>query len=101
MAGSGWISIPQAAAPSPWRPSAAVRCSAGPGSARRTGGGFGAVAVLPTSAVELDAEAVRALCDADPAVGYLLAGRVLMAVADRLYSTRVRLLDVYGPPVRR
>jgi hypothetical protein len=59
---------------------------------------FGATAVGNTSAIEFDAEQVRRACDADPALGYELLRRFVQVVVDRLQSTRVRLLDLYGQP---
>lgn len=57
---------------------------------------FGAFAVEPVTAIELDAATLRALADADPGFGYTLAARVLGVMADRLEATRMRLLDLYG-----
>jgi len=57
---------------------------------------FGARAVADTSAVEFDGPAVRAVCDADPALGYALTRRFLGVMLDRLQSTRIRLLDLYA-----
>ena len=59
---------------------------------------FGATAVANTSAIEFDAEQVRQACDADPTLGYELLRRFVHVVVDRLQSTRVRLLDLYGQP---
>jgi len=59
---------------------------------------FGATAVGNTSAIEFDAEQVRRACDDDPALGYELLRRFVAVVVDRLQSTRVRLLDLYGQP---
>jgi CRP-like cAMP-binding protein len=59
---------------------------------------FGAAAIESTSAVEFDAEQVRQACDADPALGYDLLRRFVRVVVDRLQSTRIRLLDLYGQP---
>jgi len=58
---------------------------------------FGAVAVQPVEAFELDGRAVLARCDADPALGYELTRRFLGVVAGRLQATRMRLLDRYAP----
>jgi CRP-like cAMP-binding protein len=55
----------------------------------------------PVSAVRLDTARLRALADADPALGYPLALGLLEAVALRLQSTRSRLLDLYGSPRER
>ncbi|MFJ4848312.1 MULTISPECIES: Crp/Fnr family transcriptional regulator [unclassified Streptomyces] len=49
------------------------------------------------TAEEYDAGAVRALCEADPALGYAVARRVAEIVTHRLQGTRTRLLDLYGP----
>jgi CRP-like cAMP-binding protein len=57
---------------------------------------FEAVALHPTRTVELDGTSIRELCDADPAVGYLLSRRLLAVVAERLHATRIRLLDLYA-----
>ncbi len=59
---------------------------------------FGAVTLLPTEAFRFDAAAVRALCDADPALGYQLTRRFLTVLAHRLQATRMRLLDQWGAP---
>ncbi|MEU9123254.1 cyclic nucleotide-binding domain-containing protein [Streptomyces sp. NPDC048506] len=58
---------------------------------------MGAEAFTPVRAYEFDATAVRALCDADPALGLAVTRRVLDVVARRLQATRLRLLDMYGP----
>jgi CRP-like cAMP-binding protein len=59
---------------------------------------FGATAVANSSAIEFDAEQVRRACDADATLGYELLRRFVEVVVDRLQSTRVRLLDLYGQP---
>jgi CRP/FNR family transcriptional regulator, cyclic AMP receptor protein len=59
---------------------------------------FGAQVLEPTAAFELDGPAVQALCDAHPDLGYQLALRMLAAAVRRLQATRIRLLDLYGPP---
>jgi CRP/FNR family cyclic AMP-dependent transcriptional regulator len=53
---------------------------------------FGAVAVCPVRTFEFDARAVRALCEADPVLGYELTGRLARVVTRRLQATRVRLI---------
>lgn len=58
---------------------------------------FGARAVEPTTTIALDAGAVRALCDDDPTFGYELYKRFGALVHERLVSSRIRLLDLYGP----
>ncbi|WP_433221524.1 cyclic nucleotide-binding domain-containing protein [Dactylosporangium sp. CS-047395] len=55
---------------------------------------FGAVAVQTAMTVELDAAAVRHLCDLDPALGYTLATRSSLVLLDRLQATRLRLVQV-------
>ena len=55
---------------------------------------FGAVATQPMQAFEFDARAVRAACDADPALGYELTQRLSGVVVQRLQATRARLIDV-------
>jgi len=59
---------------------------------------FGAMAVQPTDTIELDGIGVRQTCDADPALGYELTRRFMQVFSDRLQATRIRLLDLYGPP---
>jgi CRP-like cAMP-binding protein len=62
---------------------------------------FGAVALDDVRAVELDTDRLRALADADPALGYPLVLGLFDAVLARLQSTRARLLDLYGSPRER
>jgi CRP-like cAMP-binding protein len=59
---------------------------------------FDARATEDTSAVSFDATCLRAKCEADPAVGYLLMSRVAGLMLDRLLAARIRLLDLYGMP---
>jgi CRP/FNR family transcriptional regulator, cyclic AMP receptor protein len=59
---------------------------------------FGAQVLEPVTAFELDGPTVQALCDAHPGLGYQLATRMLAAAVRRLQATRIRLLDLYGPP---
>jgi CRP-like cAMP-binding protein len=56
---------------------------------------FGAVAIETTMTVELDAPAVRAIFQRDPALGLELTTRFLQVVVERLQATRLRLLDLY------
>lgn len=58
---------------------------------------LGAVTVQPTEAFQFDGPAVRALFDADPALGYEITRRFLSVAADHLLATRLRLLDRYVP----
>lgn len=57
---------------------------------------MGAEAFTPVRAYEFDATAVRALCEADPALGLAITRRVLEVVARRLQATRLRLVDLGG-----
>lgn len=53
---------------------------------------FGAVCLRPVEAFELDADAVRKRCDADPEFGYELTRRLIVVVGHRLQGARTRLL---------
>jgi CRP/FNR family transcriptional regulator, cyclic AMP receptor protein len=57
---------------------------------------FSAVAADLVHSIDFDAEAVRRLCEEDPAVGYELTKRFAAVLAERLRSTRLRLVDVYA-----
>ncbi len=57
---------------------------------------FSARAVESTSAIAIDAACLRGKCDADPALGYEMLKRFSVLVRDRLQSTRLQLLDLYG-----
>jgi CRP-like cAMP-binding protein len=57
---------------------------------------FGAEIIQPTAAFELDAAAVRALCEGRPQLGYQLVRRLMAVTTSRLQATRIRLLDLYG-----
>lgn len=59
---------------------------------------LGATAVERVTAVRLDAAAVRAAADSDPAFGYPLLLGLVAALLPRLHGTRARLLDLYGNP---
>lgn len=59
---------------------------------------FGASAVDTTLAIELDGPGVRSLCEHDPELGYELVSRFMALVVERLQTTRLRLLDLYGTP---
>lgn len=54
----------------------------------------GAVALRPVRALEFDAAAVRASCEADPALGAELTRRTAVVMARRLTAIRTRLLSV-------
>lgn len=59
---------------------------------------FGAVATRETNAAKLDTGHLRRLADEDPNFGYALALSLFQACAQRLQSTRARLLDLYRSP---
>jgi CRP-like cAMP-binding protein len=61
---------------------------------------FGAEALSPVRAYEFDGAQVRALCDAEPALGLALVRAVAEVLAHRLQNARTRLLDLhsYGTP---
>ncbi|MFD7320286.1 Crp/Fnr family transcriptional regulator [Streptomyces sp. NPDC059875] len=58
---------------------------------------MGAEAMTPVRAHEFDATAVRMAMDADPSLGSAIGHWVGQALAQRLYSARVRLIDLYAP----
>lgn len=53
-------------------------------------------AVELTRAIALDGKCLRGKCDEDPRLGYELLKRVSRIVAERLHSTRLQMLDIYG-----
>ena len=55
-----------------------------------------AVAATPVGATALDGACLRGKCEADPDLGYQLLKRVTTVMYQRLQSTRIRLLDLYG-----
>ncbi len=55
-------------------------------------------AVVRTAALAMDGPALRALCDADPQLGYVLTRRLLETVSERLKATRIQLLDLFAHP---
>lgn len=57
---------------------------------------FGASALAPTSAIEIDAACLRGKCEADHDLGYELMKRFAVVVRDRLQATRLQLTDLYG-----
>jgi CRP/FNR family transcriptional regulator, cyclic AMP receptor protein len=58
-------------------------------------------AVTPVSATALDGACLRGKCEADAQLGYQLLKRVTSVMYQRLQSTRVRLLDLYGSEAAR
>ncbi|MFB7851874.1 cyclic nucleotide-binding domain-containing protein [Streptomyces sp. NPDC056053] len=61
---------------------------------------LGAHVIRAGQAVEFDAAAVRSLCEADAVLGRAVYRFVAETVAKRLYGTRERLLQLYGPQVK-
>jgi len=49
-------------------------------------------------AIQFDAVALREQCDNDPAFGYALMRLFMQVMCERLKSTRIQLLDIYGNP---
>jgi CRP-like cAMP-binding protein len=60
-------------------------------------GGSRATASREVRTPEFDAAAVRRLCHEDSAVGRSVSTAVAAVIADRLDSTRTRLLDLFAP----
>ncbi len=58
---------------------------------------FDARARDEVSAVSFDGACLRKKCDADPAMGYEMMKRLARLVSQRLETTRVQILDLYGP----
>ncbi|MFE9258060.1 Crp/Fnr family transcriptional regulator [Streptomyces sp. NPDC006879] len=58
---------------------------------------LGAEAMTPVRTYEFDGPTVRLQMDADPRFGSSVGHWVGQALAHRLHSTRVRLLDMYAP----
>jgi CRP/FNR family cyclic AMP-dependent transcriptional regulator len=57
---------------------------------------FEARAMKPTLAIVLDGKCLRAKCDEDHELGYVLVKRIASILGQRLDATRFRLLDLYG-----
>ena len=53
-------------------------------------------AVTPVSATVLDGACLRGKCEDNPELGYQLLKRVAAVMYERLQSTRIRMLDLYG-----
>ena len=59
---------------------------------------FGAIAQLPTTAIQFASADVMALCERDHELGYLLTSRLLRTAIARLQAARIRIIDVYAAP---
>jgi CRP-like cAMP-binding protein len=53
-------------------------------------------ALAPTSAIEINASQILAICEHDPRFGFELMRRAARALAKRLNATRLQLMNVYG-----
>ena len=62
---------------------------------------FDARTLTEVEAVAVDAAALRAACDADPATGYHLVGRIAELAIGHLQAARTQLLDLTSDPRRR
>ena len=61
---------------------------------------FDARALSVVRATAFDGACLRQKCEDDPVLGYRLMGLFAQVLIERLQSTRIRLLDVYGDGVR-
>jgi len=57
---------------------------------------YDARAIAPVRAIRLDANCLRAKCEADHDLGYEMMKRFAPVLIERLHATRLQLLDVYG-----
>lgn len=57
---------------------------------------FDARAISAVRATSFDGACLRQKCEEDPRLGYTLMGLFAQVLIERLQSTRLRLLDVYG-----
>jgi CRP-like cAMP-binding protein len=60
---------------------------------------YDARAMEQLHAIAFDGACLRDKCDADHDLGYELMKRFAQIITERLQATRLRLLDVYGPPL--
>jgi CRP/FNR family transcriptional regulator, cyclic AMP receptor protein len=49
-------------------------------------------------AISMDSKCLRGKCDADHHLGYEMLLRLVPILVERLYATRLQMLDVYGSP---
>jgi CRP-like cAMP-binding protein len=59
---------------------------------------FDARATEQVRALGIDAQCLRAKCEADHHLGYEMMKRFLPTLIKRLHATRLQILDVYGNP---
>ena len=57
---------------------------------------YDARAVKLVRALAFDGKRIRTLCDLDPKLGYELLKRFSKIMSDRLWATRIQILDVYA-----
>ena len=57
---------------------------------------FDSMAMDSTSAIAMDAECLRNKCEEEPALGYQVFKSFARLMRDRLHTTRLQLLDMYG-----
>lgn len=58
-------------------------------------------ALQDTQVLAFDADALRTLCETDPAFGYDLMRKLLSAAVERLQAVRLEIMDLYWPVARR
>ena len=58
----------------------------------------GAVAVIDTLAIGMDAEKLNRLCEEDHDLGFIFMRRLANDVANRLLVTRLQLMDIFAKP---
>ena len=58
----------------------------------------GAIGVIDSLIIGIDAEKLRKACDEDHDLGYVVMRRLTNIVASRLQVTRLQLLDMFGNP---
>ena len=59
---------------------------------------YDAKALELTRAIAMDATCLRSKCEEDHHLGYEMMKRFVPILVDRLHSTRMQILDVYGTP---
>lgn len=59
---------------------------------------FGATADTSVLAIAFDGAGIRAMCAAEPELGYELTRRLIEVVVERMQATRLRMLDLYDEP---
>jgi len=62
---------------------------------------FDVRAVGDARVIAFDGACLRGKCEADHDLGFELMGRFARLICERLQTTRLRLLDVYGSPAAR